>query len=77
MCEEGAISGLFWQQRLPVAQGYLHPYTNLRSTPDLCPDLKGGNRKKEKNRRCSICASGKDDSGVWGLGMRHNVQKSW
>jgi hypothetical protein len=49
---EGAISGLFWQQRMPEQQGYLHPYTNLTSTPDLCPDLE--NKRKEKNRR-SIC----------------------
>jgi len=45
MGEEGAVSGLFWQQRMPVQRGYLHPYTNLRSTPDLCPDLAGGKRK--------------------------------
>ena len=74
---EGAISGLFWQQRMPVQRGYHHPYTNLRSTPDLGPDLGrgGGGRRKTKTDALSV-ASRKDDSEGVGLVVRVNVQKS-
>jgi hypothetical protein len=53
---------------------YLHPYTNLRSTPDLCPDL-GGKKEETRTDRLSV-ASWKDDSGGVGLGVRVNVQKA-
>jgi hypothetical protein len=46
---KGAISGLPWQKRMPVPQGYRHPYTNVTSTPDQGPDLE--RERKGKNRR--------------------------
>ena len=61
---------------MPVQRGYLHPYTNLRSTPDLCPDLGAKKRRKTRTDGLSV-ASTKDDSGgrwVKGGGYPREVQ---
>jgi hypothetical protein len=63
MGEGGAVSGLFWQQRMPVQWGYLHPYTNLRSTPDLCPDL-GGKREERQEQKVYLLLARRTIRGV-------------
>jgi len=75
--EKGAISGLFWQQRMPVQRGYLHPYTNLRSTPDLCPDLWGKKKERQKQTVYLLLARRmiRGGVGLW-VGVGVNVQKS-
>jgi hypothetical protein len=60
---------------MPVQRGYLHPYTNLRSTPDLCPDLGAKKRRKTRTDGLSV-ASTMDDSGGVGLWVEVILEKS-
>jgi hypothetical protein len=72
---EGAISGLFWQQRMPVQQGYLHPYTNLTRPRQIWVLIyrKQKQNRQEKERTDTLAAASKDDPGG---GWRGELQKS-
>jgi len=59
---------------MPVQRGYRHPYTNLRSTPDLCPDF--GAKKRRRTDGLSVASTMDDTGGVglWMGGQRTEVQ---